>query len=67
MNGLTWKTAKIPRNYYINAFIEKRLLQDTIEEGDDELLVVPTNWKTIEKPTLADLINSQESHLSRVY
>ncbi len=31
---------KIPRNYYINAFIEKIKLRDTIQEGDDELLVI---------------------------
>ena len=30
---------KIPRNYYVNAFIEKIKLRDTIEQGDEEFLL----------------------------
>ncbi|KQC32308.1 hypothetical protein AAU57_02425 [Nonlabens sp. YIK11] len=31
---------KIPRNYYVNAFIEKIKLRDTVEQSDDEFLEV---------------------------
>ncbi|SCY34584.1 protein involved in gliding motility SprE [Nonlabens sp. Hel1_33_55] len=31
---------KIPRNYYVNAFIEKIKLRDTIEQSDEEFLEV---------------------------
>lgn len=53
---------KIPRNYYINAFIEKIKLRDTIDEGDNELLVILNELEeNRENRPWLDLINYRKA------
>ncbi len=53
---------KIPRNYYINAFIEKIKLRDTIEEGDEDLLFVLNELEeNRENRPWLDLINYRKA------
>ncbi|BAO54777.1 type IX secretion system periplasmic lipoprotein PorW/SprE [Nonlabens marinus] len=53
---------KIPRNYYVNAFIEKIKLRDTIEDGDDELLLILNELEeNRENRPWLDLINYRKA------
>jgi len=53
---------KIPRNYYLNAFIEKIKLRDTIEQGDDELLLILNELEeNRENRPWLDLINYRKA------